>query len=244
MTLLSMDLPPPEPDTREVTMQQTTPEIEPRAVVEGRTRLQWGWERTALLVSGLLFLGILLAVTTGTTQSTDIRVEKDIHHVLGTNTFGIFRYITFFGSGLAAASVLVPVIALLLMRKRHYLALATVLAPLGGNALVEVAKETVRRARPQLFPSALHVNSYSFPSGHATNSLVFFALLAYLISISAKSRWLQTMSVILAALAVIAIGLSRIVLGVHYPSDVLGGYALGAAWLSLVFIVMKRWVTK
>jgi undecaprenyl-diphosphatase len=103
-----------------------------------------------------------------------------------------------------------------------------------------ILKDVVRRPRPHLFPGAEHAAGYSFPSGHAMDSIAFFAVLVYMI-------WHLTChrDVTVAALAVVGVltalvGLARVVLGVHYPSDVVGGYLGGIAWVALTIGLLGR----
>lgn len=103
-----------------------------------------------------------------------------------------------------------------------------------GMLLNVLLKNIFQRPRPSLEEPLLMVNTYSFPSGHAVAATLFYGVLAaYLISRTSAWRW----RVLIAALAVCLtalVGLSRIYLGVHYPSDVLAGMAEGCGWLALV----------
>ena len=103
---------------------------------------------------------------------------------------------------------------------------------LGGAAgLNYLLKNLFERARPDLF-RVVEETGYSFPSGHAMVALCFYGMIVYLAGRSIASRCQRFGLYFLAAILVIAIGISRIYLGVHYPSDVLGGYVAGAMWLS------------
>lgn len=83
------------------------------------------------------------------------------------------------------------------------------------------------------------LESSSFPSGHALGSMVVYAVTAYLIAQLQAERWLRRLTIIIAALLIFLIGLSRVYLGVHYPSDVIGGYTVGFAWAT--FCVHWAW---
>lgn len=145
----------------------------------------------------------------------------------------IFSGVTLFGSPLWVA-VLVVIVALYLWRARARLLLRAWIGTNAGGALVEyVLKTTVHRTRPQYAAAYLHGHSYSFPSGHTMGSTVCYFLLAYLIS--SHPRVTERARRAVSAVAVIlvgAIGFSRLYLGVHYPSDVLGGFMAGLAWLA------------
>jgi len=103
----------------------------------------------------------------------------------------------------------------------------------GGGLLNTVLKLVIRRPRPPYAAAFLHHASWSFPSGHAMGSLIGYGMLAYAVTLLWVHRRNAQLSVVLvASLLVVAIGLSRLYLGVHYFSDVVGGYAAGVLWLS------------
>ncbi len=128
-------------------------------------------------------------------------------------------------------------VALLVRVHRRHEALFLILS-LGGGALLNMTiKLVVQRPRPTLPWSQIAV-TYSFPSGHAMNSLIFYLSLA-LVAWSLWGRRLGLSAVLLAALLVLGIGLSRIYLGVHYLSDVVGGYIAGIFWLTTVILAFE-----
>lgn len=112
-------------------------------------------------------------------------------------------------------------------------------AILGGEAFIALVKYFVARPRPALVNALMHESSFSFPSGHAFVALLFYGLLAYYIFRSVNRWWVKSITVISAAAIVVAVGFSRIYLGVHWPSDVLASYAAGAAWLAVVITALE-----
>jgi undecaprenyl-diphosphatase len=108
-------------------------------------------------------------------------------------------------------------------------------ALVGAVFLGDVVKPLVARVRPA-YAATVGVNGYAFPSGHATQSIAVYGGFAYL-----TAGWLRTWSAKVAAwtvaiLVVLLIGFSRVYLGLHWVTDVLGGYALGAVWLAAVLV--------
>lgn len=109
---------------------------------------------------------------------------------------------------------------------------------LGAGALNGLVKNIFQRVRPDQISHLIEQGGYAFPSGHAMGSMIIFGGLLFLVirSIHTKNgntsgwKWLLTL---ILGLLILSIGLSRIYLGVHYPSDVIGGFSLGLAWLSL-----------
>jgi undecaprenyl-diphosphatase len=123
-------------------------------------------------------------------------------------------------------------------RRRHALVLAgaVLLSWLSSDAM----KALYGRARPDLVPHGSYVYSASFPSGHSTLSATTYLTLAILISSLEPKRRTKGLVYGLALAFVFTVGLSRIYLGVHWPSDVLGGWCLGAVWALLGWVVLRR----
>ena len=108
--------------------------------------------------------------------------------------------------------------------------LALLLVIMLGRGLSEVQKYSIARARPDLEPHLVVVKTWSFPSGHATSSMIFYLTLA--LALAAGTRWLRPAAAA-AVLLSLCIGLSRVMLGVHWPSDVAGGWSFGLLWVLL-----------
>jgi len=108
---------------------------------------------------------------------------------------------------------------------------------LGGSALLNMAtKQFFQRNRPTLWESIAPEHTFSFPSGHAMGSATL-AMVVLLLCWHTRARWPVAA---LATLFALTVGASRIYLGVHYPSDILGGWAAGIAWVSGVYLVLYR----
>ncbi|MEG4168626.1 MULTISPECIES: phosphatase PAP2 family protein [unclassified Microcoleus] len=118
---------------------------------------------------------------------------------------------------------------------------ATTIAVTGAGAvgLNLLLKKLFARARPQLWERTVDVKFYSFPSGHAMISMVIYGLLGYFLgSRFPKQRWwIYILTVVLIG----AIGLSRLYLGVHWPTDVIAGYTAGVVWLITCIITLEIW---
>ena len=110
---------------------------------------------------------------------------------------------------------------------------------LGGAVLNNILKGFFHRPRPTIVAWAETVHSASFPSGHAMSSLIAYGSIAYLVGRLNPSPVLQRTIWLIAALLILAIGTSRMYLGVHYPSDVIAGFLAGLAWLTFVAATLK-----
>jgi undecaprenyl-diphosphatase len=134
----------------------------------------------------------------------------------------------------AAMAVLAVTIAAVLAYRRRWIVLAGWIAAFaGGGALDWALKLVIHRPRPTGAAAFLYGGSFSFPSGHAMGSLIGYGMLAYLLIVYWPwARRHQVGVLIFTFLFVLTIGLSRLYLGVHFLSDVIGGYAAGAVWLT------------
>jgi undecaprenyl-diphosphatase len=106
-----------------------------------------------------------------------------------------------------------------------------------GRGITEVEKLAVARPRPELEPHLAIVRTWSFPSGHATSSMIFYLTLA--LALGAGKPW-QRIAAAAAVLLSLLIGVSRVMLGVHWPSDVVGGWAFGLLWVLLTLGPAQR----
>ena len=127
---------------------------------------------------------------------------------------------------------LTAAIALFLMfRRRRFLAAAWMVATATGGLVNVGLKAIFERSRPQFLHEFAAVDGWSFPSGHSSGSFIVYGLLAYLIVLQSAPR-LHVPVAAVAMTLIVCVGFSRVILQVHYFSDVLGGYAFGAAWVA------------
>ena len=148
----------------------------------------------------------------------------------------VMRDITSLGGEAVMVLVTLTVAGYLwLRRKRRALVLVSI-GFLGGGLLDVVLKEVVGRARPTIVPHFVNVDSLSFPSGHSMMSMVVYLLLAVLLSPQLPDRRARIYVITVAFFLTFLIGISRVYLGVHYPSDVLGGWLMGLAWATICWL--------
>lgn len=142
---------------------------------------------------------------------------------------------------LANPSVVVVIVAVTLeiLWWQHHRSEAKIfaIACLGAFILNNGMKLFFAKPRPHIFPSLISETSFSFPSGHALGSFVMYGFLAYLLSARFPkfSKFIYTLAVITIAI----IGLSRMYIGVHWPTDIIAGYGVGYIWLMLCIIMLK-----
>jgi undecaprenyl-diphosphatase len=145
---------------------------------------------------------------------------------------------TALGATLTVTCIAVAFLLYLFWRRCYYWLAAVASSVFGGMLLNKLLKYAFHRARPHFDDPILNLTSYSFPSGHTMMATVLYGTLAaYLVAeISGWRR--RTLVILLAGFLIVLVGFSRIYLGAHYLSDVLGAIAEGLAWLSLCFIVV------
>lgn len=110
----------------------------------------------------------------------------------------------------------------------------------GGALLTLLLKHLFNRDRPSI-NEAIDAVGYSFPSGHAMGSLIFYGFVIYLVIRTKQKPWIQWLSVFGLSLLIVLIGVSRIYLGAHFPSDIAAGYIAGTIWLVLSLVALE-WI--
>ncbi len=202
-----------------------------RARITARRRRRWADQAARSGVS-LAMIGAFIVISRAIRGRRANTFDRAIVRAVGPArrpiTDAIVRGITFFGSAGGATGV--TVLALALARRRPRL-LSQVAVGASGGILAELCiKRLFLRKRPTLLPHLEAVTSTSFPSGHAMASSSLYVTLAF---VASRSRMLRAhRGALLTSAGALAtmIGVSRVYLGVHWPTDVLGGLALGTAW--------------
>jgi undecaprenyl-diphosphatase len=130
-------------------------------------------------------------------------------------------------------------IGFLLIERKSAAALLLFAAVFGGWVAATLLKMGFDRARPDLVPHGSHVYTASFPSGHAMMAAVTYLTIGALLARLHQGLWTKAYFLILAALLTIAVGISRVYLGVHWPTDVLAGWTIGGCWALLCWTAAK-----
>ncbi|PZR64419.1 MAG: acid phosphatase [Chloroflexi bacterium] len=194
----------------------------------------------AVAVACLLAFGLLLgAVVSRVTLGADRSVIAAVASLSGS--LAPLRLITEAGSTLVV-TVLTLLLGVALLARRHIALALLAVGTVGASALLAsgLIKNIVARARPDVIHALAAVRGFSFPSGHATLSATLYGVVAVLIW---RTRWplrLRVAAITALGVLVVLVGLSRIYLGVHYPSDVLAGWLLGTAMVSLFTAASAR----
>ena len=188
--------------------------------------------------AGAVALLLLLALLIGPAPSAwdravmlAMRTPGDLGKPVGpARLLPFMRDVTTLGGGLLLTVIVVAVAGLLVVRRLYVPALLTVLASWSGGRVVALVKDHVRRARPDIVPRLIDVRELSFPSGHAASSAVVYLTLALLGAQVVRERRVRAYLLACAVILVGTIGISRVYLRVHWPSDVLAGWSFGTLW--------------
>lgn len=172
----------------------------------------------------------------------DAELASALSQHLSYETLRAFSVVTVLGDRNVLMTLAILVAMTLLLMRRWLLAGAWAVATAGGGLLNLLLKGIFERARPLHEHGLVTETSFSFPSGHASGSMLIYSLLGYLIVRHTATRWHIPVAVIMVAL-IIFVGSSRVMLQVHYFSDVLAGYASAAAWVALCIAGLEavRW---
>ena len=183
---------------------------------------------------GALIVFALLSdwVLEGETKHFDAVVLDAIHRHATPQFTSLMRLLTHLGSTTFLLIVSVLLVFQGLKRQRAAVLLAITMA--GAALLIWVLKAEFQRPRPVPFFEFSHPTTYSFPSGHALGAFCFYGALAAIIADRMPKRRWRMITWTVAVLVIGSIGFSRIYLGVHYPSDVIAGYAAGFVWVMTV----------
>ncbi len=220
-------------------------------LVAWRDRLELWTLATIVFVTGGVWVFVELAdeVMEGESQAIDraillaFRNARDISDPIGPGWVEeLGRDLTALG-GVAVLTLLTLAVAgyLWLIRKTWLMWL--MFGAIGGGlGFSTILKHAFDRARPDLVPHDSVVYSASFPSGHSMLAAITYLTLAALLAEIQTRRALKSYFIGIAVLLTLSVGLSRVYLGVHWPSDVLAGWAVGASW-ALLFWLLLRWLS-
>lgn len=216
-----------------------------------------GWlgaRTSAVLIAALLivlaiwaFIAIADAVKEGHTQRFDdwairsLRKPNDPAETIGPSWMQeAARDVTALGGVVVLTLVTCAVAGYLWLRERYHALWLVLIATVGGQLLSTALKHLFHRPRPQLVAHLSRVYTTSFPSGHSMLSAVVYLTLGTLLASFVDERRLKFYFVSVAMFLTLIVGISRVFMGVHYPTDVLAGWSAGLAWALLCWLVSIR----
>ncbi|HEV2374425.1 MAG TPA: phosphatase PAP2 family protein [Streptosporangiaceae bacterium] len=192
--------------------------------------------------SALLFtvLLVLVRLRWRPLESVDHGAAAGLNNLIaGQHTaITVVKDVTLLGSTIVLSALIAAAVVLLALRRRWRLAVYLTVTGAGALVLDPVVKVLVGRLRPVVAHPVAHAPGNSFPSGHSLGSLACYGALYLVFAPAARGRWRTWFGIVVAVLVAL-VGTSRILLGVHFISDVLGGWAIGITWLGLTTVAFE-----
>ena len=201
-------------------------------MAERRRRTQWRFIAAIVALAAIWLVMLLCGV-----GSLDRTIYEALYAGHRPVLLAVARFFTVLGEPTVLIGACVLCALWLWYAGRGRLGLTLLLIALIGRGLSEAQKYWIARVRPDIEPHLVIVKTSSFPSGHATSSMIFYLALA--LALTARTRW-NRIAATGATLLSLLIGTSRVMLGVHWPSDVIGGWAFGMLWVLLTLRPAER----
>ena len=193
-------------------------------------------------IGAILFAILAQQVVRGGTDRLDRSLRAAVHSWASPALTWAMRAATQLGQPSLLIALGIVIAWRLYVIGRYRAAIVLAVSAVGGELCDQALKYSFARDRPEVFfgPQAA---GYSFPSGHSVEAFCFYGVLAAILSVRARMAWKIAIWTI-AAILTLAIGISRIYLGVHYPTDVAGGYTVAVVWVSLVRTGYLLWLRR
>jgi undecaprenyl-diphosphatase len=212
-------------------------------------RRELNWLFVGLAACVLLFAFVILAgeVTEGDTQAFDVRIlqalrrSTDSSRPIGPAWLeNSLLDLTALGGTTVLSLVVLSVAGFLVLQERFRTAFVIVLTSISGEVLNVALKYAFNRARPSVVPHLRNVSTSSFPSGHAMESAIVYLTLGAILMRVSNRRMTKLYCLAMAIMLTVLAGVSRVFLGVHYPTDVLGGWIVGFVWASACWLAAQH----
>lgn len=185
------------------------------------------------LIGYLAILGIVAWLCTEVWEKEVFSFDRSfllwIHQFANPQFDRIFLFFTALDDPPTVVTIFIITIAWLVMKRRYSDGIRFTIVCAGGVLINQVMKLFFAKPRPELWHRLITETSFSFPSGHAVGSMVVYGFIAYILAKEMQQH--KHIVYATASLLIIAIGLSRLYLGVHYPTDIIAGYGIGFIWL-------------
>lgn len=197
-----------------------------------------------VVIAFILSIYLIIVLERGGSFAIDSVLTDFIQGIFPHSSYSFFEFLSNFGDKIGIGIVAIIFIIWLAWKKRDFHGIAAFVIAIGlGNEFNKVIKEAIARPRPT-FNHFVDESSMSFPSGHAMVGLILYMFIAHFLAKEAKSSAGKGIIAICALLFVLLIGISRIVLGFHYPTDIIGGYLIGSIWLFLWISLYERFANR
>jgi undecaprenyl-diphosphatase len=196
------------------------------------------------LAALVLFAALAVAAHLNAYFGWDVSAAQTVQRARAPGFAPLMRFVSVFGNTWHPYALTGATCLLLLARRRRTEAAGLLLSAGGGSLVNTLVKLTVGRPRPSPDLVAVYrtLHTDSFPSGHVTFYVCYFGFLFFAAyAVLPKGTWARRLALALTALPVAAVGLSRVYLGAHWPSDTLGAYLLSGLWLATALHLYRKW---
>ncbi|MCM3003443.1 phosphatase PAP2 family protein [Priestia koreensis] len=204
---------------------------------------QRGKDGVYIIASLVLFICLLAIFKLEWVQALDQSITDAMFNKRGDEFTALFVFMSTLGSWKVTGVIGIIICLYLLVKKQNHAASLLAIIYIMSRVLNWIVKELVHRPRPTV-EHLVAASSYSFPSGHAMNSMSFFGFILVLILYYQKRSVGRALACILLGIIIFLIGLSRIYVGVHFFTDVLAGFALGFTLVTVFKILLKKKLPK
>ena len=191
----------------------------------------------------LIFWGFAIALEVHHLHRFDLFIINWVQSFISVKLTSVMEMFTFLGSAQGVISVAIMTLTIMLINKKWWESVFFVIAVAGSTLFNALLKWIFHRARPTIHP-IITETGYSFPSGHSMSSIVVYGMIMFFLILFLKNGLAKFLAVLVLSFLILMIGVSRIYLGVHYPSDVIAGFSAGGAWLLVCLIFLKLIVDK
>jgi membrane-associated phospholipid phosphatase len=185
------------------------------------------------LIGYLLILSVVAWLCTEVWEKESFSLDRSvllwIHQFANPQLDRVMQFITALGDPPMVITVFISTSAWLGMKRRYTNGIRFLIICVGGILINQVMKLFFAKPRPELWTRLISETSFSFPSGHAVGSMVVYGFIGYILA--REFPIYQRCIYAIASTLIIAIGFSRLYLGVHYPTDIIAGYGVGILWL-------------
>jgi undecaprenyl-diphosphatase len=223
----------------------------PRLRALDRQELTWLLVGLGACVLLLAFVTLAGEVSEGDTKAFDVRILRAFRSAADpARPIGpawvetALLDLTALGGSTVLGLMVTAVVGFLVLQERYRTALVVAVTSASGELLNMVMKNLFLRPRPDVVPHLRDVASSSFPSGHAMESAIIYLTLGAMLMRVAERRLTKIYCLGWALLLTFLVGMSRVYLGVHYPTDVLAGWIMGFVWASICWLVAQRFEAK